>query len=84
VTDDRGSTSVVPDPRRCTPGRGAWLHADIACLDLAVQRRAFSRAFRRQVDGTDAVRAQLEGEPGNDQQQPAVLTNPYAQNRERV
>lgn len=84
VTDDRGSTSVVPDPRRCMPGRGAWLHADIACLDLAVQRRAFSRAFRRRVDGTAAVRAWLEGEHGIDQQHAGVLTNPYAQNRERV
>jgi uncharacterized protein len=59
-TDDLGRTTVVPDPRRRLPGRGAWLHADIACLDLAVRRRAFSRAFRRRVDGSDAVRAWLE------------------------
>ncbi|WP_249138821.1 YlxR family protein [Phycicoccus avicenniae] len=38
--------TVVPDPQRRLPGRGAWLHADPTCLDLAVRRRAFGRALR--------------------------------------
>jgi predicted RNA-binding protein YlxR (DUF448 family) len=38
--------SVVPDPRRRTPGRGAWLHPDPACVELAQRRRAFGRALR--------------------------------------
>ncbi|MGH3905567.1 MAG: YlxR family protein [Pseudonocardiaceae bacterium] len=38
--------TVVPDPRRRQPGRGAWLHPDIGCLRLAERRRAFSRALR--------------------------------------
>jgi predicted RNA-binding protein YlxR (DUF448 family) len=38
--------SVVPDPRRRLPGRGASLHPDLACLELAERRRAFPRAFR--------------------------------------
>jgi uncharacterized protein len=38
--------SVVPDPRRRTPGRGAWLHPDLACVELAQRRRAFGRALR--------------------------------------
>jgi predicted RNA-binding protein YlxR (DUF448 family) len=38
--------SAVPDPRGRMPGRGAHLHPDQACLDLATQRRAFGRAFR--------------------------------------
>jgi predicted RNA-binding protein YlxR (DUF448 family) len=38
--------SVVPDPRGRLPGRGASLHPDLACLELAERRRAFSRAFR--------------------------------------
>ncbi|APH01052.1 YlxR family protein [Janibacter indicus] len=59
-TDDRGIATAVPDPRRRVPGRGAWLHADIACLDLAVRRRALSRAFRRPVEATDALRAWIE------------------------
>ena len=37
---------VVPDPERRRPGRGAWLHPDPSCLDLAVRRRAFGRALR--------------------------------------
>lgn len=36
----------VPDPRGTLPGRGAYLHPASVCLDLAVRRRAFSRAFR--------------------------------------
>ncbi|MFE7531352.1 YlxR family protein [Kitasatospora sp. NPDC091335] len=38
----------VPDPRGALPGRGAHVHPDPACLDLAVRRRAFPRAFRLQ------------------------------------
>jgi predicted RNA-binding protein YlxR (DUF448 family) len=37
---------VVPDPRRRAPGRGAWLHPDLACVELAQRRRAFGRALR--------------------------------------
>ncbi|MFG1809893.1 YlxR family protein [Streptomyces sp. NPDC049040] len=39
----------VPDHRGTLPGRGAYLHPALACLDLAVRRRAFGRAFRGQV-----------------------------------
>ncbi|MGH3764015.1 MAG: YlxR family protein [Pseudonocardiaceae bacterium] len=38
--------TLVPDPRRRHPGRGAWLHPDLGCLRLAERRRAFSRALR--------------------------------------
>ncbi|NVI86280.1 YlxR family protein [Actinomadura sp. BRA 177] len=37
---------IVPDPRGRLPGRGAHLHPDPACLELAERRRAFPRAFR--------------------------------------
>ncbi|MCZ2528215.1 YlxR family protein [Streptomyces sp. NPDC059506] len=37
---------LTPDPRGTLPGRGAYLHPGTACLDLAVRRRAFPRAFR--------------------------------------
>jgi predicted RNA-binding protein YlxR (DUF448 family) len=37
---------VVPDPRRRIPGRGAWLHPDRRCVELAERRRAFARALR--------------------------------------
>ncbi|MET9608612.1 YlxR family protein [Streptomyces sp. NPDC006512] len=36
----------VPDPRGTLPGRGAYLHPDVVCLDKAVRRRAFPRALR--------------------------------------
>nr|WP_309225335.1 YlxR family protein [Quadrisphaera sp. INWT6] len=51
---------AVPDPGARLPGRGAWLHPDRACLDLAERRRAFARALRVQgpVDAT-AVREHL-------------------------
>ncbi len=41
---------VVPDPRRRMAGRGAWVHPDQRCVELAVRRRAFARALR--VSGT--------------------------------
>ena len=37
---------VLPDPDRRAPGRGAHLHPVAECLDLAVRRKAFPRAFR--------------------------------------
>lgn len=36
----------VVDPRQVDPGRGAYLHPREACLELAVKRRALSRAWR--------------------------------------
>jgi uncharacterized protein len=52
---------VVPDPRGQRSGRGASLHPDLHCLDLAERRRAFPRAFRLPgpLDST-AVREHLE------------------------
>ncbi|WNO71965.1 YlxR family protein [Streptomyces sp. AM8-1-1] len=38
----------VPDDRGTLPGRGAYVHPASVCLDLAVRRRAFPRAFRAQ------------------------------------
>jgi uncharacterized protein len=37
---------VVPDPRHRAPGRGAWLHRNPECVELAERRRAFARALR--------------------------------------
>jgi hypothetical protein len=51
----------LPDPRSRQPGRGAYLHPTVGCLDLAERRRAFPRALR--VPGpldTAAVRAWIE------------------------
>jgi len=38
--------ACVPDPRGTLPGRGAYVHPVLVCLDQAVRRRAFTRALR--------------------------------------
>ncbi len=43
---DPGAETLVVDVARRMPGRGAWLHPDPHCLELAVRRRAFGRALR--------------------------------------
>ena len=45
-SDASGQPAVCPDPRGTAPGRGAHLHPTTGCFDLAVRRRAFSRALR--------------------------------------
>jgi predicted RNA-binding protein YlxR (DUF448 family) len=55
------SGALVPDPHGRLPGRGASLHLDLDCLDLAERRRAFPRALR--LAGplrSDALRAYVE------------------------
>lgn len=41
--------ALAPDPEGRLPGRGACVHPDPRCLDLAEKRRAFPRALR--LDG---------------------------------
>ncbi|MFD8012064.1 YlxR family protein [Streptomyces sp. NPDC058955] len=51
----------VPDHRGTLPGRGAYVHPALHCLDLAVRRRAFPRTFK--VPGpldTAALREHIE------------------------
>ncbi len=56
---------LVPDPGARLAGRGAWLHPDPACLDLAVRRRALPRALRVPGPLEDtAVRAEIERRHG--------------------
>ncbi|WP_448060017.1 YlxR family protein [Cellulomonas hominis] len=59
-TDDTGPPVVVVDEGRRLQGRGAWLHPDPHCLELAERRRAFPRALRHAGPlDADAVRAYL-------------------------
>jgi len=46
VVRDRGTASLAPDPAGRLPGRGASVHPDPRCVDLAEKRRAFPRALR--------------------------------------
>ena len=41
-----GSVRAVHDRGVRLPGRGAWLHDDERCRQLATKRRAFRRALR--------------------------------------
>ncbi|MFE1765075.1 YlxR family protein [Streptomyces angustmyceticus] len=54
----------APDPRGTLPGRGAYVHPTLVCLDLAVRRRAFNRAYRARgpFDAT-ALRRFIERTP---------------------
>ena len=45
-SDAHGRPAVVPDPDGTAAGRGAHLHPTPECYELAVRRRAFSRALR--------------------------------------
>ena len=45
-SDAQGQPAVCPDPRGTALGRGAHVHPTTQCYDLAVRRRAFSRALR--------------------------------------
>lgn len=42
----RDGERAVPDPRRSAAGRGAYLHLDPGCLEIAERRRALRRALR--------------------------------------
>ncbi|MFF4247904.1 YlxR family protein [Streptomyces sp. NPDC001822] len=56
-----GEGEVVPDPRGTLPGRGAYVHPVPVCLDLAVRRRAFPRAFKAEGPfDTAALRRYVE------------------------
>ncbi|MFR0356853.1 YlxR family protein [Streptomyces sediminimaris] len=53
--------ACVPDDRGTLPGRGAYVHPAPVCLDLAVRRRAFTRALRvRGTLDTQALRLYVE------------------------
>ena len=70
---------LVPDPARRLPGRGASVHPDLRCVDLAEKRRAFPRALR--LPGpldSSAVRAAVQGE-----QQPVPVREQVEKPHER-
>ena len=47
VVDRRGTDAeIVADPAARSPGRGAYLHPSLDCLERARRRRAIPRALR--------------------------------------
>ncbi|WP_165069068.1 YlxR family protein [Marisediminicola senii] len=53
---------IVADPSATLPGRGAWVHPTVDCVDTALKRKAFGRALRnpRVTVNGDALRAHVE------------------------
>ncbi|MGV9803053.1 YlxR family protein [Mycobacterium sp. NPDC003449] len=58
MADGNGTHAVTVDPAARLPGRGAWLHLDRQCAELAVRRRAFVRALR--ITGAPDTSAVIE------------------------
>ena len=74
--------TVVPDPARRLPGRGAHLHRDLACLALAERRRALPRALR--VPGPldlAAVRDALGPTEEGEEERPGLRDAPAVRTR---
>lgn len=47
--------SAVPDLRLALPGRGCWVTAERATIDLAVKRKLFGRALKAEVTADPAL-----------------------------
>ena len=52
--------SVVPDIRRKLPGRGVWTQLSAQAVRLAVERQAFSRAFRVRANPPTTLAADVD------------------------
>ncbi|MFM8351593.1 MAG: YlxR family protein, partial [Actinomycetales bacterium] len=62
-----GDANVIPDPRHRLPGRGAYIHPQVGCLDLAQRRRAWGRALRVQGPMDDSLLRGLLGADKGDE-----------------
>jgi predicted RNA-binding protein YlxR (DUF448 family) len=81
VASGGGGFIAETDLGRRRPGRGAWLHPSPACFDLALRRRAFTRALRcagpLDTTGLSAYVAQLAtSDQEHDQEQHQTVTQP--------
>ena len=63
----RTADGVKVDPRQTLPGRGAYVHHDAGCMELAVKRGGLARTLRAHVPTTllTAVRQETEGSKGS-------------------
>ena len=55
-----GPDGIVPDLKRKLPGRGVWVTATRAAVSAAVERKAFGRAFKREVTVPQGLAAVTE------------------------
>jgi hypothetical protein len=66
---------VVPDLRHKLPGRGVWVTSRAACVEEAVNRRLFGRAFKTGVDVPATLAADIERALRDDLRQALSLAN---------
>jgi predicted RNA-binding protein YlxR (DUF448 family) len=52
----RGKTGLRVDPSAIEPGRGAYLHREPQCVDVAFQKRRLVRALRASVTKEEDAR----------------------------
>lgn len=70
---DRGKLRL--DSTRDAPGRGCWLHPRLDCFELALQRKAFARALRAQIEiDEQALRSEMELSRWQDDEQLEMST----------
>src|SRR3712207_1418606 len=66
---------VVPDLKGRLPGRGAWVSATRACVEQAVKRRLFARAFKAEAKASPAFAEEIEAALLTDLRQALSLAN---------
>nr|WP_120491476.1 YlxR family protein [Corynebacterium lactis] len=80
-----GVTSVVPDPGRRMPGRGAWITPTLTAWEIAHKRRAFGRALKvsAHVDANPVKRyiEELSTDNVSSRENPGVPQNRNKENR---
>jgi predicted RNA-binding protein YlxR (DUF448 family) len=54
----RTPQGVRPDPEGVAPGRGAYVHLAVDCVEAAIGRGAIARALRTGLDQEELVRLQ--------------------------
>lgn len=67
--------TIVPDIRSKLPGRGAWVSGRVGVVELAVKRKAFARAFKRDVTVGQGLAAQTDELLARDALQGLALAN---------
>ncbi|WP_236976496.1 YlxR family protein [Mycobacterium kiyosense] len=72
-SDGNGGYAVIVDQAASLPGRGAWLHPDPQCVQLAIRRRAFTRALR--ITGSPDTSAVVEQFSSSHRATEQVATN---------
>ncbi len=71
--------TVMFDVRRRLPGRGAWLMGQASVVETAIKRKAFARAFKRDVGVSGSLPAEVDELLLKDALQSLALANKAGQ-----